>query len=389
LLRVYDDILSETEYDTPVLAAFLDFSSAFDTIAHDLLIEKLHLMYGIEGPALNWIKTYLEERTLYVKIDDKFSKGRVTTTGVPQGSVLGPLLFCLYIQEIHDIVDKYNLSYHIFADDVQIYTPLSTNHSELQSLRLCVADIKKWAEGNSLKLNDNKTKFLQINAPNRMQIDYPLSYGDSFNVDHHVKNLGIYIDERLSFRTQINDVCKRGFYMLRQLWRIASKVKSIELKKQLVHCCILSKIDYCNSLYCGLPAKDIKKLQRLINASVRFVFCLKIGTSTTLYLKRAHLLPVNLRIDYKICVLVFKCLNGFAPAYLSCLIKRKVSLQSLRIFNDDTLLQLPDVDKRNFKNRCFSKAAPRIWNSLPRSIREIRSLFPFKSSLKTYLFDKF
>ena len=179
--------------------------------------------------------------------------------------------------------------------------------------------------------------------------------------------------------------------MLRQLWRIASKVKSIDLKKtttcSLLY--ILSKIDYCNSLYFGLPAKYIKNLQRLINASVRFVFCLKIGTSTTLYLKRAHLLPVNLRINFKICVLVFKCLNGFAPAYLSCLIKRKVSLQSLRISNDNTLLQLPDVDKRNFKNRCFSKAAPRIWNSLPRSIREIRSLFEFKSCLKTYLFDKF
>ena len=170
MLRVYDDILSATECDTPVLAAFLDFSSAFDTISHDLLIEKLHLMYGIEGPALNWIKTYLKERTVYVKIDDKFSKGRVTTSGVPQGSVLGPLLFCLYIQEIHEIVRKHNISYHIFADDVQLYTPLSTNHSELQSLRLCVADIKKWAEANSLKFNDNKTKYLQINAPNRRQI---------------------------------------------------------------------------------------------------------------------------------------------------------------------------------------------------------------------------
>ena len=106
-------------------------------------------------------------------------------------------------------------------------------------------------------------------------------------------------------------------------------------------------------------------------------------------LKKAHILPVQLRVRFKICVLVFKCVNDIAPPYLCNLISRKHTLESLRIYNDKTLLNEPRLHKLNWKNRSFYISGPRQWNMLPRLIREVSSVELFKSKLKTFLFDQF
>ena len=185
-------------------------------------------------------------------------------------------------------------------------------------------------------------------------------------------------------------MCRKGFAFLRNLWRITFKLNSVSLRTQLVHSCILSKMDYCNSLYFNLPLEQIQKLQRLMNACVRFIFRIKQRkTSITSYLKKAHILPVLLRIRFKICVTVFKCINELAPSYLCKLISNKNSLQSLGVYQDKTLLHEPLFDKQNYKNRRFTISGPREWNMLPQSLREVSSLELFKSKLKTFLFSKF
>ena len=140
-----------------------------------------------------------------------------------------------------------------------------------------------------------------------------------------------------------------------------------------------------------MPNKEIKKLQRLMNGSVRFIYNLrrKDNHSITHYLKKCHFLPVSLRSKFKICCLVFKCVYGGAPVYLSNLLEIKKSLPSLRINSDVTLLQQRKLYKENYKNRAFSIIAPILWNELPHDIRECGSLPIFKSKLKTYYFDQF
>ena len=157
----------------------------------------------------------------------------------------------------------------------------------------------------------------------------------------------------------------------------------------MAHACIINQIDYCNSLYYNLPKKEINRLQKLMNSTTRFIFNIRNPrTHITPYLKKCHFLPVHLRVQFKICVLIYRCLNNTAPSYLKNLISQKSSLQSLRIYNDTTLLQQP-IQLNKFKDRRFSVAGPKLWNELPKNLREIGSVNAFKTNLKTHLFSKF
>ena len=393
LTKVYNDVLTYLDSNTGIIMVFLDLSAAFDTIDHDLMLKKLRNIYLMDGNTLKWFKSYLENRQSYVKIDDHLSRGRRSRSGVPQGTILGPILFSMYIQDVHNIISSHGLQYHIYADDIQIYFKYSkNNHSKFHNLTNCLSDIKKWADDNYLKFNESKTNFVNItSAKSKLEVtNLDCLDEDTVFVDV-VKNLGVLMDHSLNFKHQINKVCRNGFATLSSLWRVSSRVSNISTKIQIVQATIISQIDYCNSIYVCLPNSEIKKLQRLMNAAVRFIYNLrrKNNDSITHYLKKCHFLPVSLRCKFKICCLAFKCVYGGAPEYLSNLLEMKKSLPSLRINSDITLLKQCKLYSENYKNRAFSITAPIIWNELPRDLRESCSLSTFKSKLKTYYFDQF
>ena len=389
LLKVYDDILTTLDTDTSIILVLLDFSSAFDTIDHDLMLIKLKNDFGMQDTAINWFKSYLNNRCFRVKIDDFLSKGESVMFGIPQGSILGPVLFTLYTQEVGKIIESHGLKFHMFADDIQIYHHYSGSMSQLSTIKACLHDVKCWAKMNHLKLNDNKTKFINVALKSfKHDLVNIQLFNETIPVELQAKSLGFIFDKRLSLCDQITSVRKVGYYMLGNLWRVSSSL-NIPLKTQLVHSCVLAHIDYCNSLYYGLPNNQIKRLQLLMNAAVRFIHNIRnTNTSITPFLKKSHLLPVHLRIRFKICVTVFKCLNGTAPDYLSNLITKKVSLQSLRVHEDKTLLHQPSFESSH-RNRRFSITGPKLWNELPKSLRTITSIMEFKSKLKTFLFEQF
>ncbi len=392
LSKVYDDVLKYLSSTSYAILIFLDFSSAFDTIDHTILLERLEHQYGITNKVLHWFSSYLKNRNYRVKVNNTISNSIDLKYGVPQGSILGPVLFSLYIKDIEHIAHAHNINVHFYADDVQLYLKCN-NNTDFTNLISCLENIQNWSKNNFLKLNNSKTKIMTLCSRSYKQnkIEELNVMGEVIKVESTVKNLGFVLDEHLSMCKQINQVCGQGYGMLRKLWKISKKLTDRSLRVQLVHSGILSRVNYCNSLYASLPNSQIKKLQRLINSSARFIFNIK-GKDRlnhiTPHLQQLHFLPMQFRIKFKLCLMVYKYFRGNLPLYLKekLNIGQPIQNMNLRKDADSLLLEIRKPEKQDYKNRGISNTAPSLWNTLPFNLRNSETTTAFKSRLKTYFY---
>ena len=395
ITKVSNDILNILDANNNAFLIFLDLSAAFDLVDHDILLKLLSDRFHIRGVVLKWFKSYLKDRSYSVKIGCSISNGVITFYGVPQGSILGPILFLLYVSAIEDIAKLYGLKIHVFADDMQlyIYFDRTTIYENVSNIEHCLRHIKWWMSCNFLKINESKTQLLIVSPKNSSSCllsDMLISFGGSIILPSaDATNLGVKFDSSMSFASHINSITSKGYYYLNNFYRVADKL-TFDLKVQLITTYILPLLDYCNVVLTAATQGNVNKLQKLLNSAVRFVFSLngrKYRNSITPYLKRLHILPVNFRINYKLCLLVYKCIQGLAPKYLCELLSQKVSYDRLRSSNDLLALHV-GVPNRSYGEYAFSHAAAVQWNLLPQALRLTASLNEFKSGLKTHFFRK-
>ena len=389
--KIHNDILIMIDKQDNVVLLLLDLSAAFDTINHHILLQKLHKTYGISATALDWFRSYLSDRKFKVVVNKSSSSECFLEIGVPQGSILGPLLFILYTKDLEEIVTKYGFTIHLYADDTQIYFAFDVHspNPDLSAVKRCFIDIKEWMVLNFLKLNDDKTEFLDIGFYVSPVSSLDLGELAICSVKK-AKNLGFIFDHQMNLNDQISAVSQVCYLNLRNLGRIASRLTH-DLKVQLVHSNVLSFIDYCNSVYGALTEKNLQRLQKIQNSAVRFIYRLhgkKRHNSIMPYLKQLHFLPVKFRILYKIALLVYKCINNVAPDYLSKLLAlRDIKRKSLRLDNDFYILKNPAPPRFSKAEAAFSYCGPKVWNELPFSIRCICDVEVFKKTLKTHYFN--
>ena len=397
-LAVYNDLLRVSDAKSKIILLLLDLSAAFDTVCHSRLLWKLKGQFGIEGNVLKWFTSYLNNRSFSVSIGKSRSKRCFLRIGVPQGSILGPILFILYTKGLEKIARKHGFWIHLYADDTQLYiefNPLSQHFMDIETKIIeCLNEVKNWMIQNKLQLNQNKTETLVVQTRNNFEswsVDR-MSLGDreSITPSAVVKSLGVLFDEYLTFDSHISSVIQSCNIQLRNLRAVASKL-DFDLRKQLIHCLVFSKLDYCNGLLYGLPDYQIKRLQKVQNSCVRFLFGKRVGKWESLkpFLKEAHFLPVKQRIDFKIALMTFKCINNIAPTYLkNCIKVKDQSLKSLRNENDYFLLNVPPIPNYKRTDRSFCYAAPSVWNNLPYNMRTCTDISIFKKQLKTFLFER-
>lgn len=169
LLRVQNDLCQAVDHSGAALLVLLDLSAAFDTLDHSVLSNRLDTVLGIKGKALSWIKSYLTDRYQSITINETVSSVSKLCYGVPQGSVLGPNLFNIYTTPLVSVIEKHNIKFHMYADDVQLYinfNPSSQMDTEnaVSSMEACLQDIKMWMSENYLKLNSSKTEVIMLST---------------------------------------------------------------------------------------------------------------------------------------------------------------------------------------------------------------------------------
>ncbi len=185
-----------------LLLVLLDLSAAFDIIDHDILIDRLQNYTGIQGQALRWFRSYLSDRYHFVYLNGESSQLSPVKYGVPHGSVLGPLLFSLYMLPLGNIIRKYGISFHCYADDTQLYISTKPDEtSKLSKLTECVKNIKDWMTSNFLLLNSDKTEILLIGPKNSTQnlLDYNLATRRMYCYFLYSKEYGCYIRQQPIF----------------------------------------------------------------------------------------------------------------------------------------------------------------------------------------------
>ena len=287
LIRVQNDTLRAIDDGQCVILVLLDLSAAFDTVDHKISLDRLHRRFGIKGKAIAWLRSYPLERKQFVCVDNKRSSSRDLTCGVPQGSVLGPLLYTMHTAPLAEVIKHHDMAYHFYADDTQIYMafrPSSTGEPEYSKSRIesCIQDIGYWMTTNKLKLNTDKTELLVLNARHRPlpTLNSIFAGTDLIIASEPARNIGVWFDNLVSVDKQVTSICKSASYHLHNIAKIR-KFISFKNCETLIHAFVTSKLDYCNSLLSGLSQNQIQRLQYVQNSATRS--SLVLGNMTALH----------------------------------------------------------------------------------------------------------
>ncbi len=252
LIRVTNVLLLSSDRGCISLLVLLDLSAAFDTIDHNILLNRLENFVGISGSALAWFKSYLSDRHQFVAVNEEVSYRSQVQYGVPQGSVLGPLLFTLYMLPLGNIIRKHGVSFHCYADDTQLYISSRPGEThQIEKLMECIVDIKNWMTSNFLLLNSEKTEVLIIGpkTPTSNNLEHCLTLdGCSVDSSSSVRNLGVLFDSNLSFDSHVSSICKTAFFHLKNISKLRPMI-SMSNAEILIHAFMTSMLDYCNALF--------------------------------------------------------------------------------------------------------------------------------------------
>ena len=308
----------------------------------------------------------------------------------------GQSFFSLYTTPLSKVIQNHpGISFQFYADDTQLYVHLTHKNvaSALDKLSHCLEDVKRWLSTNKLKLNPDKTEFIVFDSKSqreKLNQSFPVNIlGNLISPTDAVRNLGVWFDSDFSFFCHVRKVCKACFAHVRDLKRLRGHLTH-EATLMAANALVGSRLDYCNSLFRGLSALDLRKLQCVQNSLARIVANTTKYSHITPVRKALHWLPIKYRSIFNTAMLVYKFLHSGNPKYFEpFLIPRHSAYNTHRSQSDGIFLEVPHFGSI-FKSRkhfglSFAYDAPMIWNDLPDEVRSANSLASFRSKLK-YLF---
>ncbi|KAJ2945895.1 hypothetical protein O0L34_g4803 [Tuta absoluta] len=391
LLNVTEDIRLAMDNTKLTIVTLLDFSSAFNSVDFDILLASLRSI-NISSSAIDWFHSYLHGRQQCVKANDDSSEWSNLTAGVPQGGVLSPLLFSIFINNISRVISS---SYHLYADDLQIYRHFSLLEvsQAIEAVNKDLESVQTWAKTFGLLVNPSKSQALIIGSSRlRCRLDpasIPLVYYDGICIPYtdKAKNLGVIFDCHLSWLSHINEVSKRMHYSFHSLKRLQNFLP-LKTKIMLAQALLLPILDYADVCYLDATEELLNKLERLQNLAIRFIFGLRKFDHVSEFRAQLKWLPIRLRRDVHILSTLYNILhNPATPDYLRSRFHFLPPDPRPRRDCITKVLECPRANTR-FLFNSFSVKAAQLWNDLPKTVQESPSISVFKKRVKEHFISQ-
>ena len=363
---------------------FIDLKKAFDTIDHGIILRKLSY-YGVDQVALNWFSSYLGNRVQKCQVNGHLSSSSVINCGVPQGSIIGPLLFLLYINDLPNCLTI--AEPNMYADDTNL-TVSADNLADLKhKMNLELANINQWLRVNKLSLNITKTEYMVIGSRQRLRA---ITDGQSIELSiegkeisrvKEAKSLGMVIDDSLSWNKHAEETCKKiscGIGMLKRLRPFINQSTAVDIYKSLIE----PHFDYCSGVWYGTSKTMCDRLQKLQNRAARVITKSDIDKSATSLRKLLNWDDVDSRRKKQLAISMYKSIHGLCPSYIKDMFVSRSLVHDLRNMKHKLSLPKPRTD---YLKKSFSYCGAEVWNSLPPEIRGAKSLSLFKKKINQHL----
>jgi exonuclease III len=384
LTDMTDKWVSAIDDGQMVGVAFVDLRKAFDSVHHNMLINKLE-MYGCSSGTLSWFQSYLGSRSQVVNVRGHYSDEENILRGVPQGSILGPLLFVLFVNDFHLHLTK--TCSNLYADDTNIYATGKSVAEISCQLTEDMGHLWNWCTDNDMYVNVDKTKcMLMSTSQKRSHMKEAKLVVNVENMELDICNshrlLGVHVNNVFSWDEQVKDVSKTVNYYLSVFKKMR---KYLPERARIAYCngCILSHIDYCNTVWGNTTVANTDKLQRLQKRAARMIFDDYTSLPYELYSK-LNWLPFTKRVEHNKAVMVYKCLNNNMPTYLSNLFEYQRNTRYNLRSEEREQLVVPKPRLELYIKQSFSYSGAKIWNSMPVSVKNSDSVQVFKKKSLEY-----
>ena len=359
----------------------IDLSKAFDSLCHLNLLNKLTKL-GTSNKARMWFQSYLTNRKQCTRIATSLSEPLTVTHGVPQGSILGPMLFGLYMNDLPGVIKSSNIESYV--DDTKIYLSFSTNDVD-SCLRLVAEDLRRLAEwccANHLLVNPDKTKLLLFGTRQLLSqlrdVTVPF-LGQELKPVASAKDLGIILDSNLNFNDHVTSLSSSLLSTLCQVNRVRH-LFSREILNTILNSLVFSKLFYCSTVWSGTSKDNVHKLQLLQNFAARILTNTKKFDHISPILNELGWLTIEELLNLRDVIMIYKCINGLAPNYLSSKLYKRSDTHAYntRLKEHFSLpLCRTSIAQRNFYYRALKS-----WNKLSVATRNSSSLAQFKRSAR-------